>query len=278
MHASIAGMMERAGVEVTIMHAGKHKADGNPYQALGHLARHQMTGEIDRLYSDFCAHVAKHRPLDNQAVRATEARVFYGRGAVDAKLADKVMSFDELLAHVRNGQTASRGKPSRGGRMSNNQTPAAGRPDYESVIAASLATIAANQQPRQADPAPAAAAAPAPAAAAAPAAAPVDAAKAERERIGAIIGSEDGKKRPGLANHLAFETEMSAEAAGKILAAAPVEHVAAAAPTQAAGLATALEQRMAQTGNSGGIVPAAASTATARKSFSQIAAETAGRK
>lgn len=50
-------------------------------------------------------------------------------------------------------------------------------------------------------------------------------AEAERSRIAAIVGCEEAKGREELANHIAFKTEMNADDAKAMLAAAPVTQV-----------------------------------------------------
>lgn len=57
-------------------------------------------------------------------------------------------------------------------------------------------------------------------------AAPVD----QRQRIKGILGAPEAEGRADLAQHLAFETDMSADDARAILARAPKEVAAAAAP------------------------------------------------
>jgi len=274
MHSSLAGMLERIGMEVTIVHAGKNKPNGNPYQPLSHLARHEMSNEIDRLYDQFVQHVASHRPMKEDAVRATEARVYFGERAVSERLADAVMSFDGLLSHVRKGLKAGRGKPPKGGRMSTTDTPAAQQPDYAALVAAITTSMAAAQVVKPAAPAvkeEAPAAVPAAATPAVPA--QPSAAQTERARIKAIVDSDEGKARAGLASHLAYETDMTAEAAAKILAAAPKESTEAiAAENTSSGLDSALEKQMANSGNAGNIKPEATG-AVSKKSFSQFAAE-----
>jgi len=270
LHASFAKMLEGAGVETTIIHAGQHKPNGNPYQSLTHLARGEMTDIVDQAYEAFVDHVAKHRPLDEAAVKATEARVYIGQKAVEAKLADGVKSFEELLTHIRKGFSARGGSSKRGGRMSTTEgTPAAAeRPDYDAAIAASLATIAASNAKADA-PKSAAAESPAPAASEAPAAGPEDASA----RIWAILESEEAKTRPGLARHIAKSTSLSVDQAIATLAAAPAEK--AEQTGAGAALSAALEQRMASPENSGGVAPEASTEKPKRKPFSQIAAETA---
>lgn len=269
MHSSFARMLDQAGVDTTIIFAGDHKANGNPYQALTHAARAEMASAIDQIYEDFVRHVAKHRPIDEADVRATQARVYTGQKAVEAKLADGVKSFEELIDHIRKGSgTSQRGKSrSKGDRtVSDANKPDGARPDYDAVIAAALTTLAANAPKPQtqtpaADPAPAAAQQ---APAAEQQAPKVDAAAAMKDRISAILTCDDAKERQGLANHLAFNTDLDVEAAKAVLKASSVE----AKPGAASQLGTALEQRMAQPGNSAGVAPDGAADKGSRPGFS----------
>lgn len=261
LHQSYERLLEGAGVETTIIQAGSHKSDGNPFFALSHGARTEMSAECDQAFQLFVSHVAQSRGLEEGVVKATEARCLYGKEAVSAGLADGVKSIDDLLKHIRNGSTKSSTKKagrgsnaSTGGRMSTDNSGTGERPDYDAVIAASLATLAAASKPAAATPAQTA---PAPAATA-PAAAPVDVAAAERTRIAAIVDSDDGKANPSLAAHFAFKTAMSADdAVAALKAAGPAAAVTAAAqaPTQQAQLGNALAARMGQSGTVAGIKP-----------------------
>jgi len=246
LHVSYARALDEGGIDTTIIYAGDHKPDGNPYQQLSAGARAEMSGSIDQIYQDFVAHVAKARGLDEAAVRATQARVFTGDKAVSCGLADGVKSFEELLDHIRTGSSSARGKSSKGGRtVSQNSQPAA-RTDYDAVIAAALATIAAKSEPAAAAPAPAATPAAAPANAEAPAS---PAATDEKARIKAILDCDEAKDRPGLARHLALGTSLPAEEAKAILQASAPETKAEASP------AAAFSAAMRQPGTSAGVRP-----------------------
>ena len=99
------------------------------------------------------------------------------------------------------------------------------------------------------NPTPAAAVAPVPTAAAAPImAAPVatNDRDAERDRIGAIMDSAEGKDRPALARHLAFKTSMSSADAIASLAIAAKEVAPVAAARTPAPVLSAFEQHMNQ--------------------------------
>ena len=63
-------------------------------------------------------------------------------------------------------------------------------------------------------------------------------ATAERARVGAILGSDEGKDRPALAARLDFNTSMSVDEVKETLAAVPAEQKAAAAAPAAATAAT----------------------------------------
>lgn len=252
LHQSMAGMLDKAGVETTIIFAGSHKADGNSYQALSHGARAEMAASIDDAYAKFVGHVAASRKLSEDAVRATQARVFSGDKAVTAGLADGVKSFEETLEHVRAGmKKAPSGTPksatttAKRSRSMSDNTGADDRSVIETAITTAVRTIEANRT-----------AAVAPAAAPVAVAAPVAAADS-RERIKAILNSDAAKSRPALAQKLALETDVSAETAATLLAAAAEEKPAAADAT----VADALAAQMAKPGNAAGVKPDAGESA-----------------
>lgn len=88
----------QAGLSVTALTAGAHKNDGTPHAPLTPQATTALQTEIDRLYTLFVEHVAQMRGLDADAVRATEAALFFGEDALAAGLADGIASFDATLA------------------------------------------------------------------------------------------------------------------------------------------------------------------------------------
>lgn len=101
MHADYSRKLESEGITPTLIHAGAHKVDANPFEPLSDAVRADLQGEIDQLMDLFVATVAAGRPgLDADAIRATEARTFIGQAAVDAGLADAVGSFDDALSDL----------------------------------------------------------------------------------------------------------------------------------------------------------------------------------
>src|SRR6056297_235880 len=116
MHADLSGQLDQDGVRVTLVHSGRHKIDGNPYQPLPEGVRGDIQREIDVLRFLFAETVAAGRAgrLSQEAAMATEAATFRGADAVAAGLADEVTdlargfaAFRQLVAD-RTGQSPSR--------------------------------------------------------------------------------------------------------------------------------------------------------------------------
>ncbi len=86
------------GYRYTPVLAGAHKADLSPHAVLAPEALIRLQREVDRLYDLFVDHVALMRGLDTDAIRATEAGLYFADDAVHAGLADAVGGFDDTLA------------------------------------------------------------------------------------------------------------------------------------------------------------------------------------
>jgi signal peptide peptidase SppA len=86
------------GYHYTAITAGAHKNDYSPHEPLSDAAKTELQGEVDRLYAIFTEHVAAMRGLDLDAVRATEAGLFFGSNAVTQGLADGVQTLDATLS------------------------------------------------------------------------------------------------------------------------------------------------------------------------------------
>jgi signal peptide peptidase SppA len=85
------------GYRYTAITAGAHKNDYSPHEPLSDAAKSELQSEVDRLYAIFTDHVAAMRRLDIDAVRATEAGLFFGTNAVAQGLADGVQTLDATL-------------------------------------------------------------------------------------------------------------------------------------------------------------------------------------
>ncbi|MEM5529558.1 S49 family peptidase [Gammaproteobacteria bacterium AS21] len=184
-HADQSKMMEEQGIQVTLIHSGSHKVSGNPYQQLSEQAQTEFQASTDQLRREFAQLVADHTGLSLDAVLATEAQVYRGQQAIDIGFADSLVNGHEAIAEFSH-YLSTKGKTiSLGVTMSKTDT------DPENVV----------DLPAQV--------------------AQADARSNERTRIQAITGHQEAEGRSALAQHLAFKTDMSADEAGKLLAASP---------------------------------------------------------
>jgi len=176
MHADVSKLLGDIGIDISFIHAGKHKVDGNPFQPLPDDVRARFQDEVDETYGRFVSLVANNRGIGQDAVRATEALVYGAGNAVDVGFANRIVERRSIFAELTSAsggamsmtqknteQTADKGKDAPGS-----------APDGAGANAAS------------------------------------DAVKAERARTTAVLGSDEYKGREPLAAKL-LESDMSAE-------------------------------------------------------------------
>jgi capsid assembly protease len=94
------------GLNYTAFFAGSHKNDFSPHEPLSPQASNALQTEVDRLYDIFVNQVAQMRGLDADAVRATQAGVFYGEQAVAVGLADAVMPLQQVMTEFADALAA----------------------------------------------------------------------------------------------------------------------------------------------------------------------------
>jgi signal peptide peptidase SppA len=211
MHASVEGFLAKHGVEITFIHAGKHKVDGNAFQNLPEDVRERFQARIDASYDKFVSTVARNRGLEADAVRDTQALCFNADDALSRGLIDAVQTPSVALAAFFASLDGSDTNPKTKGASMSKTDETGGAGDAADATKQGTADITTP-------------------AAAAPTA---DAAQAERERCAAITTCEEAKGREELANHFAFKTSMSVDDAKAALAASPK----AVAPKADAGAA-----------------------------------------
>lgn len=100
------------GYRFTAITAGAHKNDYSPHEPLSDAAKTELQGEVDRLYAIFTEHVAAMRDLDVDAVRATEAGLFFGSNAVAQGLADGLQTLEVTLSEFHSYLNARNHSPS----------------------------------------------------------------------------------------------------------------------------------------------------------------------
>lgn len=97
-HCSQSNFNEKAGLTVTHIFAGAHKADFSPHRQLSDEAKTRLQGMVDDSYELFVKTVARNRRMSVEAVKKTEAGIFTGSKAVAAGLADEVAAIDKFLS------------------------------------------------------------------------------------------------------------------------------------------------------------------------------------
>lgn len=100
------------GYRFTAITAGAHKNDYSPHEPLSESAKTELQSEVDRLYAIFIEHVAAMRGLKLDAVRATEAGLYFGGNAVAQGLADGVQTLDATLNQFHQFLNARNHSPS----------------------------------------------------------------------------------------------------------------------------------------------------------------------
>lgn len=226
-HVDFSRALANDGIAVSHIFAGEHKIDGNPYQPLPDAVRHALQTDIEGLYQMFVQAVAKHRGLDEQAVRDTRAGVYRGAAAVAARLANRIGTADGVVAELaaRRTHAASSG----GVAFSLHQK------EISMTQASANAAVAATAAPADASTTTTAAtttavpAAPATSATATQAdleQARAEGVAAERARVAAITGHANAAANPAITQQC-IAAGLSAEQAKGFLDAVPVATVAA---------------------------------------------------
>ncbi|ATN32898.1 hypothetical protein ACO34A_03665 [Rhizobium sp. ACO-34A] len=105
-HADYSRALEEAGIRLTIVRAGKKKADGNPYEPLNAAIAEQWQAQAEIIRQDFTETVAKGRRgrITKAKALSTEAGVYDAAEAVSLGLADAVgdplEAFDAFVKEV----------------------------------------------------------------------------------------------------------------------------------------------------------------------------------
>jgi len=145
LHTDMSGALDQKGIAVTLIHAGAHKIDANPYQPLPQAVHDQMQRELEVVRFLFAETVAAGRGdrLTQTAALATEAAVFRGAEAIAAgladDLADPVTAFHAFAAAPRGTISPSRKGPQMTTTPSDTNSPA--------PVAAPPATVVAQTTP-----------------------------------------------------------------------------------------------------------------------------------
>lgn len=185
-HVNMSKMLDDYGLEITFIHFGKHKVDGNPYEALSKEVKDRIQVKINDLGEQFVALVARNRKMDPKAVRDTEALTFTASEAVANGLADDVGPLDDALAAYAADLSTSEGETEMADKT---ETSAADKAAVDAARAEGEKTGAVSA----------------------------------KERISGILACDNAKDRPQSAMAAAMDTDMTVEQANTFLGKLPME-------------------------------------------------------
>lgn len=199
-HFDYSKMFEQMGVGVTLISAGSHKTDGNPYGPLPKAVRAKIKENVERTNDVFVAAIARNRGLEEQVIRDLEADTFQIDQAIEIGLADGKKTAQEFYADFLQhlSQTTTTGGILA---MTDEAKSPGNKPDNSGADAETTAQISTQANEQAGD----------------------QARTAERERIGSILKCEEAEGKQKLASHLATSTDLSLDAAKAVLAAASTE-------------------------------------------------------
>ena len=114
-HRDVSRAMANEGITHTVVKAGKHKAEGMPFEPLSAEAREEMQGRVDEAYEQFVGAISRGRGVNAAAIRAGygEGRVLSAQRAFAAGMVDRIASLDDVIGEFVGKRSAA---PSRGRR------------------------------------------------------------------------------------------------------------------------------------------------------------------
>lgn len=104
-HQNMAGAQEKAGVQTTLVSAGKYKVEGHPFGPLEDEAREAMQAKVDHYYDLFVTGVAQGRGASAEDVRNGfgQGRMVTAVDAVKMGMADRVATLDQIISERSDG-------------------------------------------------------------------------------------------------------------------------------------------------------------------------------
>ena len=105
LHADHSGRLDQDGIKVTLIHAGRHKVEGNPYQPLPDRTRDAWQSEADAIRDRLAAEVGKGRGsrFTKAAALRTEAESYTAAQALELGLVDAIADPREAFAAFLSG-------------------------------------------------------------------------------------------------------------------------------------------------------------------------------
>ncbi len=101
MHVDYSRNLDAQGITPTLVFAGAHKADANPYEPLSDDVRDEIQREVDKYFDLFVEGVAKHRPkLSERAIRDMGGANLHRQRSGSSRLADAVGTIENVVSEM----------------------------------------------------------------------------------------------------------------------------------------------------------------------------------
>lgn len=100
MHVDQSARDKNEGLKFTFISSGARKTDTDPHTPLSDDARARIQAEVDRQAALLFEQVGRNRGLQPAAIQAMEAGLFFGESAVEAGLADEIVSVNEAMEAI----------------------------------------------------------------------------------------------------------------------------------------------------------------------------------
>lgn len=101
-HKDLSAALEKEGIKITLLTAGKYKAADNPFVPLADEERAVLQARVDEAYGQFVKDVARGRGVTPAAVRGGygEGRALGAKDAKAAGMIDRIATMDDTLARL----------------------------------------------------------------------------------------------------------------------------------------------------------------------------------
>lgn len=126
-HQDVSKGLERAGIETTLVKAGKYKTEGSPLGPLGADAQRHMQSRVNEYFRMLVGAIAKHRGVPESAVRHgyNQGRLLDALAAEAEGMIDGVATLDEVVRRLaqRIGRDQTVRTPSRAAMLQERARP-----------------------------------------------------------------------------------------------------------------------------------------------------------
>ena len=101
-HVDYSEWEKKIGIKTTEIYAGKYKRIASDIKPLTKEGKQYIQDQVDYLYSIFVDQIAKHKGVSSETVlkNMADGRIFIGKQAITAGLADGVSTLDRLINKV----------------------------------------------------------------------------------------------------------------------------------------------------------------------------------